>query len=104
VPVDLEAGVEERLSPAVESALYFTVSEALTNVDRYAEASHAVVRLVRQDGAVAVEVCDDGVGGADAARGTGLRGIADRVGALNGSVEVVSPPAGGTTLRVTIPA
>ena len=104
VPVDLEAGVDERLSPAVESALYFTVSEALTNVDRYADASHATVRLVREDGAIAVEVCDDGVGGADAARGTGLRGIADRVGALNGSVEVVSPPAGGTKLRVTIPA
>jgi signal transduction histidine kinase len=87
----------------VESAAYFTVAEALTNVAKYAQASYARVQAHREDGELVVEVSDDGVGGADATRGSGLRGLEDRVGALGGSIEVESPPGGGTVLRARIP-
>jgi signal transduction histidine kinase len=104
VPVTLDTGGEERLPGPVESAAYFVVSEALTNVAKYARATHAEVTVRRDDGRVTVEVADDGVGGADAARGSGLRGLADRVSALDGSLAVESPPGGGTRLRAEIPA
>jgi signal transduction histidine kinase len=80
------------------------VSEALTNVAKYAEATHATVRLAREDGALVVEVRDDGVGGADIGAGSGLSGLADRVGACEGSLSVDSPPGGGTLLRAVLPA
>ena len=103
VPVEVDEALGERLSPAVETALYYTVSEALTNVDRYARASHATVRIRRDDGIVALEVADDGCGGADPARGSGLRGLEDRLGAVGGELELDSPPGGGTRLRVRVP-
>ncbi len=103
VPVELDEALGERLEPAVETALYYTVAEALTNVDRYADASHATVRIRRDDDSVAVEVGDDGRGGADRARGSGLRGLEDRLSAVNGALELDSPPGRGTRLRVRVP-
>jgi PAS domain S-box-containing protein len=103
VPVELDDGLGERLAPPVEIALYYVVSEALTNVDRYASASRASVSLRRSDGAVELEVADDGRGGADPSRGSGLRGLQDRLSAIDGRLEVDSPPAGGTRLRARVP-
>jgi signal transduction histidine kinase len=103
VPVTLEAETGGRLPEPVESAAYFVVSEALTNVAKYSRASQASVRVRRANGRVTVDVSDDGVGGADAARGSGLRGLADRVAALDGTLELDSPPGRGTRLRAEIP-
>jgi signal transduction histidine kinase len=103
VPVEILETPRERLPGPVESAAYFVVSEALTNVARYAEAERASIRVARRNGAVAIEVHDDGVGGADPERGSGLRGLSDRVAALDGRLEVISPEGGGTTVRASIP-
>src|SRR3954470_10314223 len=103
VPVDLCQMPEDRLPAAVEAAAYFVVSESLTNVAKYAGAQHASVRVGRIDGFAVVEVSDDGVGGADPTAGTGLRGLADRLSALDGRLEVHSPPGGGTVIRANIP-
>jgi signal transduction histidine kinase len=103
VPVDVEAMPNDRLPAAVEAAAYFVVAESLTNVAKYAQAEHASVRVGRQDGFAVVEVSDDGVGGADPAAGSGLRGLADRLAALDGRLEVHSPPGGGTVVRANIP-
>jgi signal transduction histidine kinase len=103
VPVDVEAMPTDRLPAAVEAAAYFVVAESLTNVAKYAQAEHASVRVGRQDGFAVVEVSDDGVGGADPAAGSGLRGLADRLAALDGRLEVHSPPGGGTVVRANIP-
>jgi PAS domain S-box-containing protein len=103
VPVALDDALGERLAPAVETALYYAVSEALTNVDRYAAASRATVRLRRDGDCVEVEVADDGRGGADRSRGSGLRGLEDRLGAVGGVLELDSPPGGGTRLRARVP-
>jgi signal transduction histidine kinase len=93
----------DRLPPAVESAAYFMVAEALTNVAKYAQADHASVTVGRENGHAVIEVRDDGVGGADPVRGSGLSGLADRVAALDGRLEIVSPEGAGTTLRAEIP-
>jgi PAS domain S-box-containing protein len=103
VPVDLLEVPEDRLPPAAEATAYFTVAEALTNVAKYADASHATVRLARENGELAIEVRDDGKGGARATPGSGLAGLADRVGALDGSLSVDSPPGEGTVLRAVLP-
>jgi signal transduction histidine kinase len=103
VPVDVEAMPTDRLPAAVEAAAYFVVAESLTNVAKYARAEHATVRVGRRDGFAVVEVRDDGVGGADPAAGSGLRGLADRLAALDGRLEVQSPPGGGTVVRANIP-
>jgi signal transduction histidine kinase len=103
VPVEVRQVPEERLPPPVETAAYFVVAESLTNVARYAGAEHAEVAIARDDGAVVVEVHDDGRGGADPAGGSGLRGLADRVAALDGRLEVDSPAGAGTTVRARIP-
>jgi signal transduction histidine kinase len=103
LPVDLHQMPEDRLPPAVEAAAYFVVAESLTNVAKYSDAEHASVRVGREDGFAVVEVSDDGVGGADPAAGTGLRGLADRLAALDGRLEVQSPPGGGTVIRANIP-
>ena len=100
--VDVQAGAE-RLPQDVESAAYFMVAEALTNVAKYAQASHASVTVDRRNGHAVVEVRDDGVGGADPARGTGLAGLADRVAALDGRLSISSPAGGGTVVRAEIP-
>jgi signal transduction histidine kinase len=103
LPVDLHVAVPERPDPTIEAGAYFLVSEALTNVAKYAQASRAEVTVRRTNGRLRVEVGDDGVGGADAARGSGLRGLADRVAALDGTLSLDSPPGGGTRLRAEIP-
>ena len=103
LPVEITGGLDERLPGPVEAAAYYVVAEALTNVAKYSEASAVEVRAGRQDGRVVVEVADDGVGGADPSRGSGLRGLADRVEALDGKLEVESPVGAGTTVRAVIP-
>ena len=102
IPVELEAPAE-RLPPAIEAAAYYVVAEAITNVVKYASASSAVVRLTQEDGVLAVTISDDGVGGADPTMGSGLRGLVDRVSALDGSLIVESPPGAGTSIRAEIP-
>jgi signal transduction histidine kinase len=87
----------------VALAAYFVVAESLTNVSRYANASAARVRVAIEDGALRVEVIDDGVGGADPTAGTGLRGLGDRVEVLGGRLSVESAPGAGTRVRATIP-
>ncbi len=94
---------DRRLSPAVEATAYFVVSEALVNVAKYASATRATVSAECSDEALRVEVADDGVGGADPADGSGLRGLADRVAAIGGSLSVHSPEGGGTRVVAEIP-
>jgi signal transduction histidine kinase len=103
LPVDLDIRLGERPPEHVELAAYFVVAEALTNVAKYANANRATVRAVRADGHLVVEVADDGVGGADPTKGTGLRGLADRVSALDGTLELRSGNGSGTVLRADIP-
>ena len=103
LPVELDVSIRERLPDPVEAAAYYVVAEALTNVAKYAHASGVSVGVARQNGNACIEVRDDGVGGAAATRGTGLRGLADRVEALGGRFVVDSPAGAGTTLRAEIP-
>ena len=87
----------------MEAAAYFVVAEALANVSKYAQASAATVTVRQTDGVVWLEVADDGVGGADPSKGSGLRGLEDRVAALDGTIAVDSPPGAGTRVRVELP-
>ena len=103
IPVEIADVPAERLPEPVEAAAYYLIAEALTNVTKYARASVVRVRVAASDANVLVEVSDDGVGGADPASGSGLRGLADRVEALGGSLAVVSPVGAGTSLRAEIP-
>jgi signal transduction histidine kinase len=103
VPVTVDADADAQLPGSVESAAYFVVSEALANVAKYAQATEAAVAVRRTDGRVTVDVTDDGVGGADVTRGSGLRGLADRVAALDGTLSLESPVGGGTHLHAEIP-
>jgi signal transduction histidine kinase len=92
-----------KLPAEVEAVAYFLSSEALANIAKHACASQVSVSVTSGDGRVRVEVKDDGRGGADPARGTGLRGLADRVEALGGTLQVESPTGGGTRLAAEIP-
>jgi PAS domain S-box-containing protein len=103
VPVRVEGMPDRRLPPAVEAAAYYIVSEAITNVAKYADASRVTIRVQASGDRAQVDVRDDGVGGADASSGTGLRGIADRVEALRGRLQITSPPGGGTRIEASIP-
>jgi signal transduction histidine kinase len=103
VPVEVLDVPADRVAPAAETAAYFTVAEALTNVAKYAEASYATVRVACEDGELVVEVRDDGVGGADPGAGSGLSGLADRVAACDGALSVDSPPGAGTLVRAVLP-
>jgi signal transduction histidine kinase len=103
VEVEVVEVPEDRFAAAAEATAYFTVAEALTNVAKYADATHATVRLARENGELQIEVRDDGKGGAQATPGSGLSGLADRVGALDGVLEVESPPGEGTVLRAVLP-
>jgi signal transduction histidine kinase len=103
VPVELTAVPEERLDGPVEAAMYYVVAESITNVAKYAHASSATVSIARANGAATVVVADDGVGGADPATGSGLRGLAARVEALRGRLDIDSPPGGGTRITAQIP-
>jgi signal transduction histidine kinase len=103
VPAELIVQPGSRLSRPVEFAAYFVASEALANVAKYAHGSAVVVRLSRTATTAIVEIADDGVGGADPAAGSGLRGLADRVEALGGLLSVSSPPGGGTVVSAELP-
>jgi signal transduction histidine kinase len=92
----------DRLAPAIEGCAYFVVAEALTNVAKHSDARSAAVNVWVEDGALHVEVRDDGVGGARPG-GTGLVGLADRVAAVGGRLRVVSPANGGTLIAATLP-
>ena len=103
VPTVVTCDPGPRLPQGVEFAAYFVASEALANVAKYARATAATVRVTRTADTVAVEIADDGVGGADPGSGTGLRGLGDRIEALHGTVRVSSPPRGGTVVTAEIP-
>jgi signal transduction histidine kinase len=103
VPTTVTYGAERELPAPVELAAYFVASEALTNVAKYAQARVAHVLVTHAAGRLVVEVADDGIGGADVAGGSGLRGLADRVDALDGRLLVVSPPGEGTSVRAELP-
>jgi PAS domain S-box-containing protein len=102
LPVEVQS-CGQRLPPAVEAAAYYLVSEALANVTKHANASSVRVRVTSSNGAAHVEVIDDGIGGADPTRGSGLRGLADRVASLDGTLQVESSGRSGTTVRASIP-
>jgi PAS domain S-box-containing protein len=103
IPVEVVDPPDERFPPAIEATAYFTVAEALTNVAKYAQASHAVVRVFADGTDLVVEVSDDGVGGASIGSGSGLSGLADRVGASDGTLSVDSEPGNGTCVRAVLP-
>jgi signal transduction histidine kinase len=103
LPVELDARVPTRLPSTVEAAVYYVAAEGLTNIAKYAGATAATVGLETIDKRVVLRVSDNGAGGADPKRGTGLRGLADRVEALGGKLELQSPPGRGTLLTASIP-
>ncbi|MDT7583749.1 MAG: hypothetical protein QOE32_1299 [Pseudonocardiales bacterium] len=103
VPVELELGVEVPLPGPVEVAVYYVVSEAVTNTAKHAHASTVRVAVEARDGVLELSIRDDGSGGADPTRGSGLIGLTDRVDALGGAIEVVSPVGQGTMLHITLP-
>lgn len=107
LPVEIESELEGRVAESAELAAYFVVSEALTNVVKYAQASRATVRVAAAWDTsrphLVVEVSDDGVGGADLDQGTGLRGLADRITSLGGKLDVDSEPGAGTVVRAQVP-
>jgi signal transduction histidine kinase len=103
IPVKLDIGIQTRLPEPVEVAAYYVVSEAITNTAKHAHASVVHVVVEARPGLLELSVRDDGSGGADPARGSGLIGLTDRVDALGGTIDVASPPGQGTTLRVTLP-
>jgi signal transduction histidine kinase len=103
LPVRLLVRLEGRLQESLEVAAYYVVSESLANIGKHAKARSATVEVARKNGEIVVEVIDDGIGGADTERGTGLRGLADRVEALGGRLRVWTPSGGGTRVRAEIP-
>ncbi|HEX6446040.1 MAG TPA: sensor histidine kinase [Streptosporangiales bacterium] len=104
VPVTVQqTWAEERLPAQLEATLYFVAAEALTNVAKYAQARSAVVTLAAEGDELVLTVTDDGVGGADAGRGSGLRGLADRVAVVGGTLRVTSPPGHGTRVVCRAP-
>ena len=103
IRVELDVGFEHRLSDQVEVATYFTVSEALTNASKHANVKRVRVSLHVAGDTLLLSIRDDGVGGADASRGSGLTGLKDRIEALGGKIQVKSPPGAGTSIEVRIP-
>ena len=103
IAVDFHAAVPERVDATIEAACYFVVSEALTNVVKYAEASSVSVDLTVTDDTLVATIADDGIGGAEPELGSGLRGLVDRVQAVGGRLQVSSPPGEGTRLRAELP-
>jgi PAS domain S-box-containing protein len=103
LPVELACDLDERLDPAVEAALYYCAAEAVTNAARHARAERVEIRLAATGATVALEVADDGAGGAAPERGSGLRGLDDRLSAVGGTLEIESPVGGGTRVRAQAP-
>ena len=103
IPVQIDVP-DQRLPDRVEASVYFFCSEALTNVVKHARATSAGVRMQLGEGRCVIEVCDDGIGGAaPRSDSSGLTGLRDRIGALNGTMDITSPASGGTVLQATIP-
>jgi signal transduction histidine kinase len=103
VPIDVDVRLDERLPAPVEAAAYYIASEALTNVEKHAHANVVELIAAHDNGVLTLEVRDDGVGGVDATRGSGILGLTDRVEALGGAISIASPPRGGTMLSVRLP-
>jgi signal transduction histidine kinase len=103
LPLDLDIRLAERLPDRVEAAAYYVVSEALTNIAKHAQATAVRIQVERDDDRAVVEIADDGIGGADDCRGSGLRGLADRVEALDGRLRVASPHGAGTVVTAELP-
>jgi signal transduction histidine kinase len=103
IPVELDVRTDARLPEPIEVAAYFIVSEALANTTKHAQASRIEVSLASRNGSLRLSIRDDGVGGADPTRGSGLMGLTDRVGALSGTIDIESAPGEGTSLVVTLP-
>jgi signal transduction histidine kinase len=103
LPVEVSVAVDERPPPAIEAAAYYVVSEALTNVDKYAHASLVHVDIYASDSAVELAIRDDGIGGADPSRGSGLVGLRDRVEALGGTIAIAGAVGEGTSVVARIP-
>jgi signal transduction histidine kinase len=103
VPVRLTVGLVSRLPERLEVAAYYVVSESLANIAKHARATSATIDVARVNGEIVVEIVDDGIGGADTERGSGLRGLADRVEALGGRLRVWTPIGGGTRVKAEIP-
>jgi signal transduction histidine kinase len=103
VPIEIDVTLDERLPAPVEAAAYYVASEALTNVAKHAHANIIELTATRENGILTLQVRDDGIGGADAGRGSGILGLTDRVEALGGPISIASPPRGGTTLAIRLP-
>jgi signal transduction histidine kinase len=103
VPTQLAVELDDRLQEGLEVAAYYVVGESLANIGKHAHATSATVAVARRNGELVVEVVDDGIGGADTERGSGLRGLADRIEGLGGRLRVWTPPGGGTRVRAEIP-
>lgn len=103
IPVTVDLGLPHRPPPSVEAAAYFCVSESLTNVIKHSQAHKATIKAEISDGFLMVEVSDDGIGGADPAAGSGIDGLADRIGVLEGTLSLSSPAGGPTVIRVRLP-
>jgi signal transduction histidine kinase len=104
IRVDLDVSFEGRYDPTLEATVYYVAAESITNAVKHAQASTVSVRGGRREGALELEITDDGVGGADPRRGTGLIGLKDRVDTLGGTISFASPAGAGTTIRVKLPA
>jgi len=104
IQVDLDISFQGRYDPALEATVYYVVAESITNAVKHAQASTLVVKGGRRNGAVELEIRDDGIGDADPRRGTGLLGLKDRVDALGGTISFASPAGAGTTIHVKLPA
>jgi signal transduction histidine kinase len=103
VPVNLDLAIERRLPDSIEVAAYYVVAEALTNAAKHAQASEVKVRAHATDDSLTVLIADDGIGGAESRKGSGLIGLKDRIEVLGGRMHVTSPPGGGTSIDITIP-
>jgi signal transduction histidine kinase len=103
VPVSIEFAVERRLPNSVEIAAYYVVAEALTNAAKYSRATEVNVCAETKGAYLDLSIRDDGIGGADSRKGSGLIGLEDRVEALGGDMTITSPPGSGTSLHITIP-
>lgn len=103
LPTEIEFSVKSKLEPSVEATAYFMIAEGLANIGKYAKAKQADVQVREQGGTLEVEVADDGCGGADANKRTGLRGLEERLRALDGTLAVESEPGKGTRLVARIP-
>jgi signal transduction histidine kinase len=103
IRVDVEVSFEGRYDPTVEATVYYVTAESITNAVKHAQASTVTVRGGQHDGAIQLEIKDDGVGGADPCRGTGLIGLKDRVDTLGGTISFASPAGAGTTIRMRLP-